>query len=189
VKAPFLLVAVLLLGLLFGWVAARTLYEQDLQTLRDQNGILQSKAKPAETVPTSVAVATPQINATPSATPTNLIAALGGQQTPLYALVGKMGWPKNKSDRKMKEVWGQTYIGGTVPLDGYVYYNSTFQNVIFSYKGDLPTGGWVNSKVFGGGFDSNNPAIKTAAVILQSLNINLATQCGIVGEPPLSLVK
>jgi hypothetical protein len=35
-KAPFLLFAVLALGAVLGWGAAKTFYEQDLQTLRDQ---------------------------------------------------------------------------------------------------------------------------------------------------------
>ena len=190
VKAPVLLIVVLALGAGLGWLGASAFYQQDLQTLRDTIQGLEAKPSPAASALATQTVASPMAasaSATPQASPTNVFLGLGGQVTPLYALVDKLGWPKNRI--KLKEIWGQTYVRTTVPLDGYIYYNTTFDNVTFVYDGKLPSGGWVNSQITGAAFFSNNPAIKNTVILLQSLNVNPALGCGMVPPAPRPLIK
>jgi hypothetical protein len=188
-KAPFLLGAVLIIGLILGWLASSTFYSQDLQTLRDRISTMENTpavTAPAPTPVTNTSAAPLPLTAA-SPTPAVVSPFAGGEPAPLYALVDKLGWPENKAQTKLKEIWGAHYIGGTVPLDGYVYYNTVFDHVTLEYQGNLPSGGWVNSRFTQGGFDSTNPAIKTAVIIMQSLGINPATACGIVQAPPITL--
>ncbi len=70
-KAPFLLFLLFVFGLCVGWLGSRVLYEQDLQTLRDQNGYLQSKVNPIEPSMVASAVASPIISQVATPTPIN----------------------------------------------------------------------------------------------------------------------
>jgi hypothetical protein len=192
VKAPFLLILILLLGAFFGWFAAHALYEQDLQTLRDQNAFLQNKVKQPEPTVMASAMASPTVNPTLTVPlHSNPFAGPDAKRQYLISMNPAMGWPKGKTN--LKSISGAHYIGGSVPLDGYVYYDTTFENVQFIYEGKLPSGGWVDSQFNGVvGFNSNNPAIKTAVIIMQSLNFIPPSQisgCGLAPAPPELLVK
>jgi hypothetical protein len=189
-KAPILVVVVFVLGGIVSWWLTSTLYQADLQTLRDTVTSLETKPHKERTIRHVTSTATPPSpspSPPPQAMPTNVYLGMGGHPTALYSMQRTLGWPKKKATMKLKEVLGAHYISGEVPLDGYVYYDSTFDGVTFRYDGHLPTGGWVGSRVNGGRFESHDPGIKTAMIIVQSLNINPVLQCGIVPLPPLAL--
>jgi len=191
-KMPVISLVILVAGIGVGWTAARAFDARDLQIMRDQVAGSQPKPERNETSPTPTPSPASAANAQGPftgtlLTPTDILGKSElGQQTPLYALVDKMGWPKPLATRKLKEVWDGHYIGIPIPLDGYIYYNATFENVTFEYDGKLPSGGWVNSQLKGTtSFITGSPAIKTAAIFFQSLNINPAACVGESVPPSL----
>ncbi len=79
--------------------------------------------------------------------------SLGGtDERPLYYSFSDLGWPVHS----LKEIRGKTYHDVTLPLDGYVYIDCSFDHVQFYYEGTDLTGGWVDARKI-----ENGPSILT----------------------------
>ena len=73
----------------------------------------------------------------------------------------------------MKQVWNQSFKGGTISLDGCEYVNCTFEDVIFEYEGTGPTR-MTNCRFVNKPqrieFGSRNPVVKATIFIIEALH-------------------
>ncbi len=107
--------------------------------------------------------------------------AFGQSMQPLYLSFPELGWPLHP----LTEVRDKHFAGQTLPLDGYVYINCAFKDVIFDYAGTDLTGGWVNARFEGSSvrIGTHSANLLSYLALYQSANISL-NNCDLSSQPP-----
>jgi hypothetical protein len=122
------------------------------------------------------------VNQTPFATTgINIQSIFGTSREPLYYSFNELGFPIHK----LKEIKNKTFIGVTLPLDGYVYIGCSFTNVNFQYNGTDLTGGWVDAKKLNSiSLVTTSAGLQSYLALGESLRIFPSDYCAASATPP-----
>jgi len=111
----------------------------------------------------------------------NIQNIFGTSREPLYYSFNELGFPAHK----LKEIKNKTFIGVTLPLDGYVYIGCSFTNVNFQYNGLDLTGGWVDAKKLDSiSLVTNSAGLQSYLALGESLRIFPSDYCASSATPP-----